>query len=250
MRQAVQILAALSLCAGLGLAVGAGGNQADALIAKAVKAHFPGGLDTKNKGMRSKNKGTLQVAGLELEFTQEISVQAPKFKEVMELTVMNKTVKVTTVYNGKDAWIRADDKDVPINDDILAEFKEAAYTMSLMEGVFTKDKDVKFSVVGEVQVKGKPAIGLTVSREGKKDIGLFFDKATGLIAKVEMRKRDLMSGQELTEERFVTEYQEKEGRMIAKKVELFRDGKEFLKADVLEVQILEKLEDSEFARPN
>jgi hypothetical protein len=167
----------------------------------------------------------------------------------MELTVMDKKITVTTVFNGKDGWIRAGDKDVEVTAEILNELKEGAYLINLMQGVFLKDKSVKFSVVGEVQVKGKAAVGVTASREGKKDVNLFFDKKTGLITKVEARKLDLMSGQEVTEERFITEYQDIAGRKVAKKVEVQRDGKALLEAEVLEVQILEKLDDGEFVQP-
>jgi hypothetical protein len=250
MRRSVQFLPALSVLFAFAMIGQAGDTDAAAIINKAIKAHFPKGLDTKNQGSRTKAKGTLHIQGFDLDFTQEISVQAPsKFKEVMELTVMDKKTTVTTVFNGKDGWIRADDKDVKVTDEILNELKEAAYLINLMQGVFLKDKAVKFSVVGEVQVKGKPALGVTASREGKKDINLFFDKKTGLIAKVESRRRDIMSGQEVTEERFITEYQDIAGRKVAKKVEVQRDGKALLEAEVLEVQILEKLDDGEFVQP-
>ena len=188
--------------------------------------------------------------GLDLDFTQEVAVQeAKKFKEVMHLSIMNNDVTVSTVFDGKQGWIVANGKDVKVNDAILDELKDAAYMMGLMQGVFLKDKRVKFSVVGEVKVKGKPAVGITVSREGKKDINMFFDKGTGLIAKTEMRKRDIQSGQELTEERFITEYQDVAGRKVAKKAEVLRDGKPFIEAEVTDVQILEKVDDSEFVQP-
>jgi hypothetical protein len=228
----------------------AGDGDAAAVINKAIKAHFPKGLDTKNQGLRTKAKGTLHVAGLDLPFTQEVAVQAAsKFKEVMELTVMNKKVTVTTTFDGKKGRIVADDKDVEVSDDILNELKEAVYGMGLMQGLFLKDKSVKLSVVGDVKVKDKPAVGITVSREGKKDINLYFDKETGLVSKVEMRKRDLMSGQEVTEERFITEYQDVADRKVAKKVEVLRDGKELIEAEIVDVQVLPSLDDSEFAIP-
>jgi hypothetical protein len=222
-----------------------------AIIDKALKAHFPKGVDTKNKGLRTKSKGTLHIMGLDLEFTQEVTAQMPnQFKEVMELTVMNKTVKVTSVYNGKKAWIRADDKDVEVTKEILAEFKEAAHGMALMQGIFVKDKSVKFALVGEVQVKGKPAVGVTASRKGSKDVNLFFDKKTGLLVKVELRRRDIMAGQEVTEERFITEYQDVKDRKAAKKVEVVRDGKPFIEVEITEMEILEKVDASEFVKPN
>jgi hypothetical protein len=250
MRRSVQILAALSVLFVFVLIGQAGEGDAAAIINKAIKAHYPKGLDTKNQGSRTKAKGTLHVQGLDLEFTQEVSVQAPaKFKEVMELTVMDKKITVTTVFNGKDGWIRAGDKDVEVTEEILNELKDAAYQINLMRGVFLKDKTVKFSLIGEVQVKGKTAVGVTASRDGKKDINVFFDKKTGLIVKTESRKRDLMSGQEVTEERFITEYQDLNGEKAAKKVEVQRDGKALLEAEVLEVQILQKLDDGEFVQP-
>ena len=57
-----------------------------------------------------------------------------------------------------------------------------------MKGMFAKDKSVKYSIVGEIKIKDKAAIGVTVSKEGSKDVNLFFDKTTGLIAKIEMRR--------------------------------------------------------------
>lgn len=242
-----------SVVAGLLLAftaqVSAQDKEAAAIIDKAVQAHFPKGFDKKEGGLRTKGKGKLHVMGVDLDFTNEVSVQGNKFKEAMEITVMGKTAAVTTVFNGKEGWIRAGDKDIKVSDEILAELKDAAYLMGLVQGLFLKDKALKFSLLGEHQVKGKPALGLNVSREGKKDISLYFDKATGLTVKVELRKRDTMSGQEVNEERFITEYQEVAGRKVAKKVEVLRDGKEFLEAEVTEVQFLEKLDDAEFAQP-
>jgi hypothetical protein len=250
MRRTALTLLALSLFLGLAQTGRAAEDEAATIVEKAIKAHFPKGLDTKNQGLRTKSKGTLHIMGMDLEFTQEVAVQAPsKFKEVMDLTVMNKTVTITSVYNGKDAWIRAGDQDVKVTDDILTEFKEAAYSMNMMQGVFLKDKSVKFTLVGEIKVKGKPAIGVTVSRKGNKDINLFFDKETGLIAKVEMRKRDFSTMEEVTEERIITEYQEVEGRKVAKKVEVLRDGKAFLETEIMEMKILEKVDDSEFVQP-
>jgi hypothetical protein len=149
----------------------------------------------------------------------------------------------------KNAWIRANDKDVPVNDDILAAFKQAGFMIDLMQGAFASDKEIKYSIIGEVDVKGKKAIGVTLSRKGTNTVNLYIDKTSNLISKIEMRTRDIQSGQEVTEERFITEYQEVANRKVAKKVEVLRDGNELLTAEVLEVQVLEKLDASEFAQP-
>jgi hypothetical protein len=250
MRRTVQTLAAFGLLLAFVPTGRAADDETAKIIDKAVKAHFPKGVDTKNTGSRAKSKGTLHIMGMDLEFTQDVATQAPnKFKEVMELNVMNNKIVVTSVYNGKEAWIRSGDTDVPITDEIKAEFKDAAHAMGLVQGIMLKDKAVKYAMVGEVKVNGKPAIGITASKEGHKDVNLYFDKETGLIAKVEMRKRDLMAGEEVTEERIITEYQEVDGRKVAKKVEVLRGGKPFVEAEVTELKIVEKVDDSEFVQP-
>src|SRR6266705_5656898 len=157
MRRYMVALAACGLLAALVLQSRAGSDEADAIIAKAIKAHMPKGPDEKLKAYQGKNKGTLHVAGLELEFTQNIWMQTPgKFKEVMDMTVMNNAIKVTTVYNGTEGWIKANDKDIPVKDELLDEFKEVAYMMGVAQMTGLKDKGVKLSIIGEVQVNGKP----------------------------------------------------------------------------------------------
>jgi hypothetical protein len=252
MRRIGQTLAVLGLLFLVCLVCKADGDEANAIIEKAMKAH---GLKSRDKdaetyAFRGKNKGTLHVLGMDIEINQEVAVKVPdKFKEVMEMTVMNKKITVTSVFNGKEAWIKAGDKEVPITDDILAEFKEAAYMMRLSQAMFLKDKSLKLSLLGEAQVNGKPAVGVKVEKEGKKDIDFYFDKGTGLIAKIQRRARDLMGGQEVTEERIITEYQELKGRKIAKKAEIKRDGKQFIEVEVVEAELPDSIDDSEFARP-
>ncbi len=250
MRRTAQSLAVLGLLLLIGRPTLAADDEVGKIIDKAIKAHFPNGLDAKMTGLRSKSKGTLHIMGNDLTFNQEVAAQIPdKFKETMDLNVMGNNVPVVTVFNGKEGWILANGKEVKVTDEILAEFKEAAYSMGVMQGMYFKQKGIKFALTGEVKVNGKPAIGVTVSKEGKKDINVFFDKETGLMAKIEMRKRDQMSGEEVNEERIVTEYQDVAGRKVAKRVEVLRGGKPFIELEVTELKIEEKLDDGEFAQP-
>jgi hypothetical protein len=235
----------------IGSASAQSADEAVQVIDKAIKAHFPKGdaaKETRN-AYQGRNKGTLYVQGLELEFTQDIYICPPCFKEVMEMSVMNQNVKVTTVFNGKEGWIKANDKDIKVTKEILDEFKEAGYWMSLSGVSGLKDKSLKLSLVGETKVNGKPAIGVKVSKEGKRDIDLYFDKTTGLLAKTDRQARDFMSGQEVREERIIAEYQDIMGRKMAKRVTVNRDGQKLLEAEVLQVQILDRIADTEFAKP-
>jgi hypothetical protein len=250
MRRVKHVLAAFGLLLGLALFSQAADDETSAIIDKAIKAHGYKPGDTKEFAYRGKNKGKLSVAGLELDVEMEVAVQTPgKFKEVLRFTVMGQNVVVTTVFNGKEGWIKANDKDVPVKGDILEELKEAAYGMRLSQGLFLKDKALKLSLLGEVPVNGKPAIGIKVEKKGHRDMDFYFDKATGLLAKTQRRAKDIQSGQEATEERIVTEYHEVKGRKIAKKAEVKKDGKEFLKVEVVEAELPGRIDDSEFAMP-
>jgi hypothetical protein len=221
----------------------------EAIIDKAIKAHGGGEKLAKLPAFQSKAKGTLELLG-GISFTQESAVQPPgQFKEVVQMDIMGQAVTVTTVFNKDKGWIKANDKEIEVTDQILAELKEAAHAMRVGGLVGLKEKGMELSALGEAKVNDRPAVGVRVSAKGFRDVSLYFDKETGLMAKVERRVHDEQSGQEVNEERFVSEYQDVGGRKLPKKVVIHRDGKKFMEAEVLEVKALEKLDDSEFAKP-
>ncbi|MBM4068334.1 MAG: hypothetical protein FJ271_05245 [Planctomycetes bacterium] len=225
-------------------------NEAQVILDKALKAHFPKGKTDKKHAYIGKNKGTIHAGGLKLDFTQQVWVQpSGKFKEVLDMTVMDKAVKVSTVFDGKKGWIKVNDMDITVSDEILDEFKQIGYWMGLAQLTGFKNKGIKLSLLGEVQVNGRANLGVKVSKEGKKDIDFYFDKKTGLMSKTERRTRDLMTGQEVTEERLITEYQDTNDRKVARRVTVNRDGKKLLDVEVLEVELLDNIDDGEFAAP-
>jgi hypothetical protein len=231
----------MAASAALGILLGSlsssrAGEEAQAILEKASKAHgLKGKDDDKRQAYTGKNKGKIYVSGLELDFNQQIWMQPPgKFKEQMEMNVMGQAVKVTTVFNGKEGWIKANDMDIKVENELLDEFKEMAHMMALGQFTGLKDKELKFSVIGEAQVNGKPAIGVKISKEGKKDVDFYFDKQTGLMAKTQRRAVDFQTKQEVTEERIVTSYQDIAGRKMPKTVIVNRDGQKLLEAEVIE----------------
>ena len=222
-----------------------------AIVDKAIKAHGLEGKENKTAAVRGRNKGTVHVGGMDLEFTQESTFQMSKgkFKELLDLEVMGQKLNIATVFNGKDGWVKINGMEIPVTEDILNEFKEQAHAMQLGQGLMLKDKSLKMSLIGEVKVNDKPAIGIKVEKEGKKPIDFYFDKSTGLVAKVQRRVRDMQSGEEANEERIILEYQDVDGRKVAKKVEVKRDGKPYVEVEVKEVKLLDQIDDSEFAEP-
>src|SRR5262245_17994141 len=110
--------------------------------------------------------------------------------------------------------------EIKVEKEILEEFENVAYSMELGNLVGLRDKAFKLSVIGEMKVNGKPAVGITIAKEGKRDVTVYFDKKSNLITKIEKRTRDVQSGQEVNEERLILEYQSVAGRQMPKRVQV------------------------------
>src|SRR6266566_4205971 len=205
----MRIFVTSALAVGLVLGLSGGVRAQDeikAVIEKAIKAHGGKEKIEKQKAVRTKSQGKLEIMGLTLPFTQEVAANPPEqFKESMSLDVMGQKVDVVTAYSKGKAWISRNGADVPITDEIMDVLKDAAYAMKLARFAFVSDKSFELSALGEIKVENKPALGIKVASKGHKDINLFFDKESGLMVKVEKQSRDIASGKDVLEERIITE---------------------------------------------
>jgi hypothetical protein len=221
------------------------------IIAKAIKAHGGEDVLTKHKAGRAKNKGTISIPGVgDAEFTQELAYMLPdKLKESLELKVGGQNLTVTTLVNGDKSTIEVNGKAIDLPDGAKDALKDALYVMKAARLVALKDKKYELNIIGEDKVEGKKVVGVRVSSKNQKDVSMYFDKETGLLAKLEYRTVDATSGNEITEERIITEYGKgKDGAPAPKKVIIKHDGKKFLEAESVEFTLLEKIDDSEFKK--
>ncbi len=221
------------------------------IIAKSIKVQ--GGADylAKHKAVRTKTKGKIDIPGVgEAEYSQETSYMVPnKFRDAMELSVAGQKIPINTLINGDKVSIEVNGKAIDISKEVKTTLGEVGHMIEVSRLVSLKDKKYELNIIGEDKVAGKKAVGIRVSTKGHKDISLYFYTDTHLIAKVEYRTVDATSGNEVTEERIFTEYaKDKDGRPLPKTVVLKRDGKKFLEAEVLEMEFLEKIDDSEFKK--
>ncbi len=222
-----------------------------AILRKSIEAHGGEKNLSKFKAVMTKFKGTMEIMGMTFDVTGETSLQKPdKVKNVMKLEIKGKTIDVITVFNGEKLWVNAAGQTKEIDDEKIL---KAAREEMQAEGASSLADFLKapyeLSAIGDVKVKGKDAIGIRISKKGQKDISMFFDKKTFLTLKTEMRTLDGMSGQEVTQEKFILDYQEKNGMQTPKRVEIVKDGKAFMNIEILESTPLEKLDDSVFAKP-
>ena len=240
-----------SLVVAVLLAAGAGARADDlqAILDKAVKAHGGAEKLAKQGTIQIKTKGTIEVAG-GLSFTDETIIQPPgQVKTNTQLDVNGQTVTVSVVFDKDKGWVKTGDKVMDMDDKLLDEMKETVYLARVGRIVFLREKGADVSLVGDDKVDGRDVVGIHVASKGHKDVNIYFDKQTGLMAKLTRQTLDAQTGQEVSEERIIQEYQDVDGIKVAKKLLINRDGKKFLEAEVTDVQYLDKLDDSTFAKP-
>lgn len=204
---------------------------------------------SKFKSSSSKMKGDIYLQGAKVPFAGDVQTQgADQQKVAIDITIDGQKLAVVQVLNRDRGWVKLNDTTIDMDKDKLAETLEQAHAGWVATLVPLTDEAFKLDTVGEVQVEDQPAIGIRVSHAGRRDVNLFFDKKTHLLVKTETRVKDEESKQEMTEEGFLGGYDGKDVK-LALKITVKRDGKLYLEAELSDIKLEEKLDDSVFAKP-
>jgi hypothetical protein len=228
-----------------------------AVIDKAVKAHGGEANLLKYKASSWKGKGKVHVMG-GIDWTGEwYEVNDAKLRFSLDMEVMGMALKTVQVINDDKGWLKVtvggnDVLDMEMTKEMIDEAKEEFYAGRIMSmrAFAAKDKGLELSPLGEVKVNGKPCIGIRVASKDRRDVMLFLDKETHLVAKAEHRIKDFEAGgEEKNQEYFFNDYKELDGVKEATRFAMHRDGKPFLEAEVSEFKHLDKLDDALFQKP-
>ncbi|MCI0742600.1 MAG: hypothetical protein L0Y72_26505 [Gemmataceae bacterium] len=227
-------------------------KDARAVIDKALTAHGGEANLAKFKAVTFKGAGTFFGLGEGIPYNGEWHFQGEKQSRfTIEIKVGDQAIRLTQVVNGNKGWSKLNDelKDLPKEE--IEEEKHGIYAQWISNLHPLKDKGFKLASVGEAQVNDKPALGVRVSREGKRDVNLFFDKTSGLLVKYEHQVKDVKGGgnKEMNEEVFLHDYKDFQGVKLSVKMVIRRDGKPFVDATMSEVQPQEKLDEALFTKP-
>lgn len=224
-------------------------NGARAVVDRALKSQGGEKQIAQFRARQEKVKGTL-FAGKELPFVQEITFQYPnQIRELIQFEANDRQIKMLTVLNGDDGWMRIDDKTEKLDDNKTSVFKEAAHLARLTNLHGLNDPQIQLSAVAETKVDGKPAAGVKVSAKGCGDVSLYFDKETGLLVKAERQAKDFNDGKPYREDSFFSGWKEINGVKTPTKVVVFRDGNKYIEQEATEVKLLDKVDEAAFAKP-
>jgi hypothetical protein len=246
---AVAVAVALALAPGAARAA----DEPKDVVAKAVKAHGGEEYLKKHAAHSSVEKGKIDLPGVgEVDFTSETAFMLPnKFRQTMSFSVMNQNVSITIKVLGDTVFgeTAVGGMNIDISKDVKDNIKDVPHLLEVGQLYPLLGKDYALATFGEEKVNGKPAVGITVSKKGQNDITLFFDKETHLMVRMDSRSKSPMGGAEVNETRIFEEYgKTKDGVPYAKKLLVKHDGKDFMKAEVSDVQYLEKLPDADFKK--
>jgi outer membrane lipoprotein-sorting protein len=249
------LLAACPLALALALASAASVQAADTAQARAIvdKAIQAKGLKPDAAEMTEvwKETGKMTVQGQSLEYVADWTFQPPnKYRFVMEAKFQGQPIKMTVIMNGEQAWESADGMTQEITAKKLTAMKDEVYGLWVTSLLPLRDPAFKLSLLPESQVDGKPVQGVRVSRDGRRDVSLYFDRETGLLVKYEAQVLDeFQNWKEVKDEAIFSAYKEASGVKCFTTMKLIRDDKPLIEATLSDHKRLAKADAKMFEKP-
>ncbi len=252
-----RVLKSVGVCALFAVVLGtnpqahAGGkNSAKEILAKATKAY---GGAKKLKGyhaFEASGKGVFYGMGKGIKYQGEWKGEGLRSRMKITMQFGDETINFHEVVGKKKGWTKA--PGVGVKEMTKVEFQdkvEGNYIGGLVPRILVEKEGFKFTSAGSIQVMGKDALGVKVSKKGRPDVTLYFDPKTYLLVKTERSGTNPKSGNEYSEEVYYSNYKKFDGIPQATKIRVDHDGKVFVTAEFSEVRPAKSLAKSTFAKP-
>ena len=218
--------------------------KARKLVEQSLKA--AGGADkiAKRPATTIKDRGMYYGAGEGVAYEGIFSFHLPD-KVSMEISGAFKIV-----VNGNQGWVKANNETREMTAEEIDTQKSGLYHGWVASLLPVTQKEFKLSLFGEEKLDGRDVEGINVTREGRPNVTLFFDKQTHLLVKsTTVVKSPEQGNKEVAEVHLYKDYKPIDGLQSPTKSLVTRDGKKFVESEVVEEVRHEKLDDSVFAKP-
>lgn len=223
-----------------------------ALVERAIEAHGGEARLLRLPAVASRGIGTLYLQGNEHPFSTATLVQLPDgFRNETRVNIDGREIALVQGLKGRRGWSQTGGQVTALGDAEVAEIVEqmhaerAASLIPLRPG-----GGCQLRLAGEALVKGRPAWEVKVASKGHRDIGLFFEKSTGLLVKSETMVLDRGQKKTILQEKIVNEFRTVDGLVSPKRVSVYREGERYLELEIVEYRRVEKLDDKLFAPPD
>jgi hypothetical protein len=223
---------------------------AGAILDKAIKALGGEEKLAKVKAATWKTKGTISFMGNDSDVTATWTVQGLDHqRQEFEGDFGGNKITGVTVVAGDKGWRKFGENGMALDKEGLANQKRMLYLSVVPITILPlKTKAFKVETAGEEKVGGKAAVGIKATGPDGKDFTLYFDKETGLPAKLVAKVHGFM-GEEFTLETTYSDYKEMGGIKKATKAVSTRDGEKFQSHEVTEFKVLDKVDPKTFTEP-
>jgi hypothetical protein len=193
-------------------------------------------------------KGTQFLFGKENPFTAECSMHLPeRYHDSIVQTIADQRTQIIVVVDGKRGWQTTGGMSMQLVEDRVGELQEELYTMWAMTLVPLKDKSVTLSLLPDGKFAGKATTVVKVVSKDRPELKLSFDKASGLLVKVERKAR--LAGQQFQKEYWLMDYKAFDRvKLPSRGIDLLNGNKQ-VEWKVESYRFPEKIDGSVFAKP-
>ena len=225
-------------------------DEPKAIIEKAVRAHGGEARLLKVEFVRTKSKGTIETNGVTVAVVIESVSQLPtRLRTVHEFDIMGQRQSVITVCDSGKAWQMRGSATEDITGARLDEVRQTLHARRIESLLpLVKEAGFELSGVADIDVNGKPAVGVKVATKGLRDCTLYFDKDTGLLVRLTRKTLDL-NQQEADTETTYSAWKDFDGLKLPTKLLVQQAGKKLLEAEITECKFPDKVDPGEFLKP-
>ncbi len=156
----------------------------------------------------------------------------------------------TITVSGEKAWVSSAAGVKKLDGAVLKE-RLKQVRVAWAERLFPlTDKAYKLSKIDGIEVNGRETVGIKASHADGRDIKLFFDKSTYLIAKFETTVITPEHGPKpVSSEAFFTDHRRFGGVLMPSKYKLYYDKKLFVEAETIDYKVFATLDPKQFEPP-
>lgn len=221
--------------------------DAKALVEKAIKAR-----GKTLPAMTWKDKGTFHGLGMPVPYTAEWAFQAPdRYRFASALTLGDTKFNITAVVSGEKGWESDGSQTREISGEKLEYVRGEVYQLWVLSLTpLTTDKGFTLATAKGKDVAGKPTAGVTVTRDKRPAVTLYFDMESGHVVKSEMTVKDeFQKWKPVLDEAYYSDYATANGLTYFTKLKVVRDGKLMIESALSDVKPTDKLDAKLFEKP-
>ena len=224
-------------------------SDARALAEQAVKAHGGGTDLSRMRCMTRSSTGAIFLFGQGSPFHDDLIVSLPtKWRWTLTGGAGGPNAQMTLILNGDNAWQGSGAVMTPMTKERVAELhNESQVLWFAMLTPLLQEKDLQLGLTKDVDVNGRPARGIRVSRPNKAEIMLYFDGQSHLLVKIARRATE--AGLEIEKEYFYSDHEAVQGVMMPKKYSEWTSGRKFVDVNSISYKFHSSIDDKFFEKP-